>query len=436
MKKGMSFLLALLMAVTLFAGCGAASAGSSAAVSAASAGSAVSSSESHEPVTVKWMHHYAEESRIAWAQAVADKTHELYPWVTVEIENQPYDQYVQMLKTKIQSGDAPDLYDGTRALVSEFAKNDYIVDLSQESWTADVMTAGLDAGRFGDKIYSVVPELGGTFVFYNKDIFEQNGLTVPTTYSEWMDLLKKVKAAGIAPIAAGYQDVWPMEYDFYSDAIPGLFKDDPNWAAEKMSGDSKFTGDTAFAAEMQRFYERSRYTQDDAFGSDWNKACELMATEKTAMVISGMFAVDAIKSKNADVNLGAFALPESEDEKDSLIPFGLGGGFMVNNGENQEAAKLLLSVIMSKEMGSQYQTAASTISSIKDVGGDIDPAFQDILAIEKDGRAFSFSQVDYSFTGEYEDIFRAEVAKFAMADTMDVDGLASRLDDEFSKVEA
>lgn len=427
MKKGLSIFLALAFMASALVGCG----GTGGSVSSAPQ----PAGENHEPVSIKWMHHYAEEARIAWAQDVAEKTHELYPWVTVEIEVQPYDQYLAMLKTKIQSDDAPDLYNlQSRALLEEFVSAGYCADLSKEPWIDTVMAAGTDAGRVEEGIYSIVQDMGGAFVFYNKGLFAQLGLQVPTVYSEWENVLETLRGAGITPIAAGYQEVWALLVDTYADSVPALFKNDPNWATDKMSGASTFTGDAAFAQAMERVYARSRYTQADAFGSDWNKACELVATGDAAMVIGGLFALDAIQSKNPEVELGAFALPASENPADSMMPLGNPGGFIVYPGPKQEAAKLLLSVMFSKEMAGQYQTAARTLSTVKGIEGEIEPALQDILDVEADGRAVSTSSLLTSFTDEYQKAYCTELVKFLMADKADVEGLAQALDAEFAKI--
>ena len=428
MKKILAVFLAVLLLTAALAGCGAPASGPAAASGSQDAAEPA-------PVTIKWMHHFAEEARIAWAQDVAAKTHELYPWITVEIEVQPYDQYVALLKTKIQSDDAPDLYNlQARALLEEFVAADYCADLSDEPWLDTIVAAGVDAGRVNDGVYSIVQDMGGSFVFYNKAIFEQNGLKVPTTYSEWIHVLETLKDAGVTPLAAGYQEVWALLVDTYADSVPDLFENDPDWAVNKMKGESSFADDEVFAQSMQRIYVRTRYTQADAFGSDWNKACELVATGDAAMVIGGLFALDAIQSKNPEVQLGAFALPASENPADSRMPLGNPGGFIVYNGPRQEAAKLLLSVMLSKEMAGKYQTLARTLSTVKGIEGEVEPALQDILDVEADGRALSTSALAASFTGEYQKAYCTELVKFLMADQADVEGFAKTLDSEFAKI--
>ena len=49
-----------------------------------------------------------------------------------------------------------------------------------------------------------------TGVFYNKELFEKNGLKVPTTWSEMMDVSKKLQDSGVAPFTLAGKDVWPL----------------------------------------------------------------------------------------------------------------------------------------------------------------------------------------------------------------------------------
>ena len=47
-------------------------------------------------------------------------------------------------------------------------------------------------------------------MFYNKGLFEKNGLKAPTTWDEFMAANAKLKGAGITPIAIGAKDDWTL----------------------------------------------------------------------------------------------------------------------------------------------------------------------------------------------------------------------------------
>ena len=96
--------------------------------------------------------------------------------------------------------------------------------------------------------------------FYNKDMFEENGWEVPGTFSEFEDLLAKIKEAGITPISQCYGDwsllfIWePVmsaydpEYtrgldDYTSKADgPGASGFSRNWLTGQMQDTLEITG--------------------------------------------------------------------------------------------------------------------------------------------------------------------------------------------------
>ena len=58
-------------------------------------------------------------------------------------------------------------------------------------------------------IYAVPMEQDLMGVYYNKTLFEKNGIAIPTTYAGFLAAADKFKKAGIIPIAFGNRDRWP-----------------------------------------------------------------------------------------------------------------------------------------------------------------------------------------------------------------------------------
>ncbi len=59
------------------------------------------------------------------------------------------------------------------------------------------------------KAYGLPMEQDLMGVYYNKALFAEKGLTVPTTYAEFQALVETLKADGIIPVAFGNRDRWP-----------------------------------------------------------------------------------------------------------------------------------------------------------------------------------------------------------------------------------
>ena len=100
----------------------------------------------------------------------------------------------------------------------------------------DLFLAGvISTGTAPDgRIYVLPTTLTGTAIFYNKDVFQKVGVSVPETWEQFIEVQKKIKAAGIIPFAfhmAGnpYQANWALRslQDMLLDSKLGAIKGIP-----------------------------------------------------------------------------------------------------------------------------------------------------------------------------------------------------------------
>ena len=60
--------------------------------------------------------------------------------------------------------------------------------------------------------YGIPFRLDCKLFFYNKAIFDEHNLTVPTTWDEFINVCETLKAAGITPISFGNQEPWSASH--------------------------------------------------------------------------------------------------------------------------------------------------------------------------------------------------------------------------------
>ena len=70
---------------------------------------------------------------------------------------------------------------------------------------------------------------------------------------------------------------------------------------------------------METTWSLHEYWNDDAFGTSWDSAQQMVANGEAAMCIHGSWAVDGISSYNPDINLGVFPMPVSENPEEALM---------------------------------------------------------------------------------------------------------------------
>src|SRR5699024_12686915 len=92
----------------------------------------------------------------------------------------------------------------------EFVNSDQVLDLTDEYIDFDnFLEATLDNATYDDKIYGLPLGLSTYAFFYNKELFEENGLEVPETYDDLLMVIDELKKQDIVPIAQANQTKWP-----------------------------------------------------------------------------------------------------------------------------------------------------------------------------------------------------------------------------------
>lgn len=140
---------------------------------------------------------------------------EKWPNVTLEVTKLPDDNYYTSLKTKLASGECPDIiltqpmYAGQNSCYA-LAEAGYLAslnDLDNVQGREDALSSVTYDGDIVTDTSSVA--ILGTY--YNKELFAQAGIeSEPQTWDEFLEDCKKLKDAGIQPIVMGDKDQYVL----------------------------------------------------------------------------------------------------------------------------------------------------------------------------------------------------------------------------------
>ena len=169
-----------------------------------------------EPVKITWWHISTKDPALSDWQKMADDFMAAHPNVTIEITVLENEAFKTKLTTVMQSGEVPDIFQswgggGLAEQIDAGLLKDITADLDADggAWRDTFAPGALAVFGKDGKNYGVPWDMGMVGLWYNKDLFAQAGIeAVPTTWSEFLADVQKLKDAGITPIALGEGDSW------------------------------------------------------------------------------------------------------------------------------------------------------------------------------------------------------------------------------------
>ncbi len=154
------------------------------------------------------------------AEKMIDAFEKANPDITIDYTNYNYNpEYLQALSAASASDNLADIVGLQPGSLTQ-TYSDYLIDLSDyakaewgDDWTSvydNVTQSQLQLGnKDGDDGHYILPiETQDIYVEYNKTLFEQLGLKVPTTYDELLEVSKTLRDNGYAPLFFGGADGW------------------------------------------------------------------------------------------------------------------------------------------------------------------------------------------------------------------------------------
>ena len=217
LKKTVSLGLAAVMALGLTA-CGGGSSSSDSTTAAAGSGetkteAAADSGNSGDVKVIKLFHRFPDDPCNSFIESKLAEYESLHPDIKFEVTSAQNQPYKEKIKVVVGSDECPDIFFSFCGEFSErFIREGLLLDLTpymeaDPDWKASLMETQMNEYTTEDgMVYGIPFRLDAKEFFYNKDIFNELGLEVPETWDQFIEVLDKIKASGMDPIAEGNQD--------------------------------------------------------------------------------------------------------------------------------------------------------------------------------------------------------------------------------------
>jgi len=274
------------------------------------------------------------------------------PNVKIEVETlSPDPQYQDKIKVYAASDGLPDIF-------SSWGNTNFLKPLVDSGAVAAIdaadlgehgfVDAALGAFTFDGKLYGLPRNSDFWVLYYNKQIFADNGITVPQTEADLVKAIETLKAKKIVPIAMDGRDAWVsgIWFDTMLQRVSGTWET----AQKAMDGSGTYDDPATVAAAtaMQKWVDLG------AFGAgflnqDYGMARNMFGQGKAAMFMMGNWEMGMAADENfpeeVRSSIGAFSIPalDGGQGKASDLPAWFGGGYSVSekSANKEEAIRFL-----------------------------------------------------------------------------------------------
>lgn len=153
--------------------------------------------EEREPVTLRF-YQWAGEPHESTHQEVINAFMEEYPWITVQTEAVPFQEFFSGITAQAAAGNLPDVLAGDMPETQHLAYNGLIQPLTPDVFTEeeleDFVPSMIQEVTWNGQLYGVTVRTSANALFYNADMLADAGLEAPVQLDEaWtMDEAREV----------------------------------------------------------------------------------------------------------------------------------------------------------------------------------------------------------------------------------------------------
>ncbi|AMG83228.1 MULTISPECIES: extracellular solute-binding protein [Microbacterium] len=287
---------------------------------------------------------YSDATKGLWEDVIDGFTKD-NPDITVNLEVQSWDNLEKVISTKVQAGEAPDIYNG--GPFAGFVEDELLYPVEEvvsDDVYSDFQDSFLANAEVDGTAYALPMIASARALFVNNDLLSQAGVEAPTDWDSLLDAATKV--SGLGGGVAGYGMPLGSE-EAQAEAAVWL------WGGGGSFGDaSEITIDTPenlVGAEQIKKMIDAGATQADPGSTQRSPLMDIFIQGKIGMQVGLPPTVGQIADNNPDLDYSIVPIPT---EDGSPFTLGVMDQLMAfeNDGDKQEAITKFLDYFYSPEV--------------------------------------------------------------------------------------
>ncbi|MCA1296507.1 ABC transporter substrate-binding protein [Paenibacillus sp. alder61] len=289
--------------------------------------------------------------------------------IKVNLQLIPAEQTTTVLQTKLAVEETPDIIQYNLASATtdlNLERNFEILD--NEPWASRIVNKDVLSAYGHIYSFHVSQDTGMQGVVYNKQIFEDLGLSIPNNFEEFLQVCEKIKASGVTPVFMPYKDAWAANVWPAAAFADFVAKSDPTFFDELNSNKRKWSDIPEFKTFLQQQYDvyKKGYTNADVLSDSYDMAVGKFLNKEVAMMFMGDWLIEGVAQQDPNMKLGVFPIPSVEGAKLGASPLG-GQLFIPKKAKHLKEAKEFLNFLATKEVAQKIVDAKGYVSNFSDV---------------------------------------------------------------------
>jgi raffinose/stachyose/melibiose transport system substrate-binding protein len=353
------------------------------------------------------------------------------PNVKIEVEALAEEPFKNKLKAYMASNESIDItmvHGGAELRTLVGAK--YVKELNPKDYEGDkynFLPGVFKSFTFDSKIYGLPRNSDYEVIYYNKKMFADNGVKVPTTYNELLDAAKAFRAKGIIPMSTNGKDLWSFGELFQN--IVQRVSGDQNLILDAVDQKTSFATDENFlkTAKLMKQLSDVKMFQDAFMTADYGASQNLFTQEKAAMWYMGSWeagmATNEKLPESFRKNLAVIKFPVVDGGKGKetdLLAWNGGGYALTTSSKHPDEAKKFFDYLMSANQWTKnaWDTGAAVPAQKYTLTGkesDVQKQLTDVLINATSTAGASF--IDFGTPAFKDDVQNAFGSFFAGGST-------------------
>lgn len=265
-------------------------------------------------VELEFVYHKTESNAIDAMETVINNFNAANPGIKVNFVQVP--DTATVLQSRAQLNEMPDMFGCTTGNMFELMFEDGIImDLTGQEFLSSVESSSLEMSTYNGKNWRLPYSLSCYGLYVRTDIFEEQGLALPTTWDELMDVCEKLTAAGITPFALPDKT---MVYQRMERMMSFMSEDDTEFkqiaAGELDAKDSKLLQNYANAS-----LQIVNYMTPESLGAEYTESYQQLIAGQAAMTINGGWSLATLKDYDPDIKVALIPMPNPTGEESKVV---------------------------------------------------------------------------------------------------------------------